>query len=75
MSNYTEGSLAVEHDGRESITVWGDKWESKQKIERLFEKRKELDYWDILQSLGLDLEFIVEICEELEEEGKIEGIE
>ncbi len=74
MNSYTAGSLAVECDMRESFTVSGDRWESKEKIKRLFKERKELDYWDIMQALNLDLDLIVELCEELEEEGKIEGI-
>ena len=76
MNSYTVDSPVVECNTseEESFTVWGDRWENKEKIRRLFEERKESDYWDIMQILGLDLELIVEICEELEEEGKIEGI-
>jgi len=74
MGTYTAGSPVVECDERNCITVWDDRWENKQKIERLFKKRKELDYWNIMQTLNLDLDLIVELCKELEEEGKIEGI-
>lgn len=72
MSNHTASSPAIEVDERDSITVYGDRWEAKQKIERLFKERKELWYSDIAEILGLDLKLIVDICRELVEEGKIE---
>ena len=75
MNNYTRGSSpTIELDMQDSFTVWGDRWGSKQRIEQLFRERKELDYWDILKVFGLDLILIVEICEGLEKEGKIETI-
>lgn len=46
---------------------------AKDMILRLFEEKGELDYLEIVSSLGLDLELVVEICAELEEEGRIEG--
>ncbi|MEK7399258.1 MAG: hypothetical protein AAB116_20150 [Candidatus Poribacteria bacterium] len=49
--------------------------EAKLMIIELFNKKKELDYIEIMSSLNLDLAQIVEICEELERENKIEGME
>ena len=71
MSNYTASGPVIESVEGNYITVFGNKWESKQKIERLFKKCKTLWYSDIAETLGLDLELVVDICEELIEEGKI----
>ena len=49
--------------------------EAKRMIIELFNKKKELDYIEIMSSLNLDLAQIVEICAELERENKIEGME
>lgn len=46
--------------------------EAKEEILALFKEKIELDYYDIMISLGLDLEIVVEVCAELEEEKKIE---
>jgi len=72
MSNYIASSPVIEVDGRDSITVYGNRWEAKQKIERLFKKGKTLWYSDIAEILGLNLKLVVKICRELVEEGKIE---
>lgn len=40
----------------------------------LFTQRKELGYAEIMSELGLDLKIIVEVCGELEKEGKIKAI-
>lgn len=50
------------------------KEEAKQAITDLFKKREELDYIEIMSELGLDLKLIVDICEELEKEEKIEPL-
>lgn len=50
------------------------KKEAKQAITDLFKKREELDYIEIMSELGLDLKLIVDICEELEKEEKIEAL-
>ena len=65
--------LIIEVDERDSITVYGDRWEAKRKIEGLFKKGKLLWYSDIAEILGLDLKLVVDICKELVEEGKIKG--
>ena len=75
MSNYTASSPTLESGEGDYITVYGDRWEAKQKIERLFEKGKTLWYSDIAELLGLDLGLVVDICKELELEGKIKGEE
>ena len=62
----------MEVDERDAITVSGNRWESKQKIEQLFKKGKPLWYSDIAETLGLSLELVVDLCKELELEGKIE---
>ena len=75
MSNYTASSPTIEFEKYSKmsfVTVYGDRWEAKQKIEQLFKKRDVLWYSDIAEILGLDLELIVDICRELIEEGKIE---
>ena len=46
---------------------------AKEAILTLFAEKGELDYIDIMSSLDLDLEMIVDICAELEEEKRIEG--
>ena len=50
------------------------KKEAKQAITDLFKQREELDYIEIMSELGLDLKLIVDICEELEKEEKIEAL-
>jgi len=72
MSNNTASSPTMEVDGMNTITVFGDRWEAKQKIERLFKERKELDYLDVTEILGLNLKLVIDLCKELELEGKIE---
>jgi len=37
-------------------------------------RQGELDYFEIISELDLDLKLVVEICAELEEEKRIEGI-
>ncbi len=50
-----------------------DKTQAKQEIKKLFTATDEpLYYSDIAEELKLDLEMVVEICEELIKEGEIE---
>ena len=50
-----------------------DKTQAKQEIKKLFASTdKPLYYSDIAEELELDLEMVVEICEELIKEGEIE---
>ena len=49
------------------------KEEGKQMVMKMFDEKNELDYIEIMSALPLDLELIVQICAELEEEGKIKG--
>lgn len=49
--------------------------EVKIKILQLYEQDKELDYYDIISRCDIALELVVQICAELENEGKIEVIE
>lgn len=48
--------------------------EARQAVMHLFRQRKELDYGEIMSELGLDLDTTIEVCRELEKEGKIEGV-
>ncbi len=50
------------------------KTEARKKILKHFQLRGELDYFDIVEDLGLDLKFVVEICEELENEKEIKAV-
>ena len=72
MRNNTASSPTIEYDERDSVTVYGDMWEAKQKIAQLFREKVELNYLDIMRILRLDLKLVVDICQELVEEGKIE---
>lgn len=47
------------------------KEEAKEEIRELFSKGKTLYYSDVVKELGLDLELVVEACNELEREGVI----
>ncbi len=47
------------------------KEEAKNEIKRLFSGGKTLYYSDIAQQLGLDLELVVDICDELQKQGEI----
>jgi hypothetical protein len=49
--------------------------EAKGMIMELFDQKGELDYIEIMSTLDLDLELIVELCAELEKEGKIKGLD
>ncbi len=44
------------------------------KVEELFREKGNLDYTEIVSMLDLDLELVVNICEELVKAGKIEEI-
>jgi len=59
--------------GRRKIVVLREigKEEAKMEIERLFARGKTLCYSDIAKKLRIDLELVVDICEELLKEGKI----
>lgn len=47
---------------------------AKKTVLALFQKKVQLSYSDIMSLADLDLELIVEICAELETDGKIEGV-
>ena len=47
------------------------KEEAKSEIEKLFKRGDVLYYSDIAEKLRIDLELVVEICEELVKEGKV----
>lgn len=48
--------------------------QAKDMILTLFNEKGILDYIEMLETLDLDLETIVNVCDELEQEGRIEGI-
>jgi len=60
---------SVEEEVVQHITM--TKEEAKQAVSELFRERGELGYSDIMETLGFDLDVIVEVCAELEDEGKI----
>ena len=75
MSNYTASSPAVEYDMSNSTLIGTDiisREEAKKRIVQLLIEKGQLDYLDILTTLKLDFRLIVDLCEELIEEGKIE---
>lgn len=47
---------------------------AKEMVLKLFKEKSELGYSEIISQLDLDLKLVVEICAELEDEKKIEGI-
>lgn len=50
------------------------KAEAKAQILALFDKKGTADYFDIMNCLDMDLELIIEICNELIDDGKLEEI-
>jgi len=76
LMNYTENSPSTEiifrWDGSRTWLI--NRIEAKNRIESLFIKHKELGYGDIIEKSGLDLEIVIEICAELEKEGKIKTV-
>jgi vacuolar-type H+-ATPase subunit I/STV1 len=50
------------------------KEDAKKAINNLFEQDKELGYSDIIEKLGINLDLVIEICEELRKERRIEEI-
>jgi hypothetical protein len=48
--------------------------QAKDKILALFNEKDTLDYIEMVETLDLDLETIVNACTELEQEGRIEGV-
>lgn len=70
----SEGSSAEPDDGRENLMEL-TRDEVKAVILQLYEQDKELDYYDIISRFDVDLELVIQICAELEDEGKLEVIE
>lgn len=48
--------------------------EARAEILSVFQSGRTLYYSDIVQELGIDIDQVVEVCEELESEGRIETI-
>ncbi len=59
---------------REEVIVLRDitREEAEQEIQQLFKSGRTLYYSDIARELKLDLELVVEICNELQESGVVE---
>jgi hypothetical protein len=70
-SDQREASVTIEYESAVNVS----KEEAKEMILKLFEQKGELDYIEIMSTLDLDLELIVELCAELEKEGKIKGLD
>lgn len=67
--------LFEEESGDENESpVQVTKGDAKEMVLALFHEKGRLGYTEIMTKLHLDLELIVDICAELEAEGKIEGI-
>jgi hypothetical protein len=63
----------IKKEDFEEPSTW-NKEKAKEEILKLFSHEKEAGYSDIIERLGIDLNLIIEICEELETEKKIESI-
>ena len=65
--------VILELENREKVIVLKNitREEAKKEIQKLFSSGRTLYYSDIVQELGIDLETVVEICNELEEEKEI----
>jgi len=63
----------VELENRESVIVLKEltREEAKEEIEKLFKSEQTLYYSDIVKELGIDLETVVDICNELMESGSV----
>jgi hypothetical protein len=75
LPNIESIDATIDQTERDSVIVLRDvsKEEAKQEINALLlSSPTPLDYGHILEKLGLDLQLIVQICEELIEEGIIE---
>ena len=68
---YSQADATVDDENVVEVS----KEQAKEMILKLFEEKGELDYFDIITELDLDLKLVVEICAELEEEKRIEGID
>jgi hypothetical protein len=67
---FAESHATVEDENADEVS----REQAKEMILKLFEQKGELDYFEIISELDLDLKLVVEICAELEEEKRIEGI-
>ena len=71
-----ERAISVEESGDEDESaIEVTREEAKEMVAALFHEKGQLGYSDIMSTLRLDLELIVEICAELETDGKIEGVD
>jgi DNA invertase Pin-like site-specific DNA recombinase len=63
----------MELENKEKVVVLREmtREEAKQAIRQLFSSGRTLYYSDIVQELGIELETVVEICNELEQEKEI----
>lgn len=66
----SESGATIENESADEVS----REQAKEMILKLFEQKGELDYFEIISELDLDLKLVVEICAELEEEKRIEGI-
>jgi len=71
-----ERAISVEESGDEDESaIEVTREEAKEMVVALFHEKGQLGYSEIMSTLRLDLELIVEICAELEADGKIEGVD
>ena len=63
----------LELEKGEKVIVIGDitREQAKKEIQRLFSSGRTLYYSDIVKELGIDLETVVDVCDELEKEKEI----
>jgi len=65
-------------DSQNNVVEEGEmvtKEQAKDIIMKLFNEKGEIDYVEMLETLNLDLDMIVNTCDELEKEGKIKGVD
>lgn len=72
----TKGMLSGEEpDNEDESLIEVTKEEAEEMIAKLFDEKGQLDYIEIMTTLDLDPELVISICNELEAEGKIEGVD
>lgn len=62
-------------EGNEDLAREVTREDAREMILALFHQKGQLGYSEIMSTLSLDLELIVEICAELEADSKIEGVD
>lgn len=72
MSNLAFGEIEIP-EGDKKLIKWTRK-EARKAILELFKKEGELGYSEIIERLGINLDVVIGICEELKQDKKIEAL-